>query len=116
MDRPDHCDGTYSANCDPSRFYSNITDILTSFGKTNLLAYMNIYWKNDDGTDESFWEHEWDKHGTCIGTLEPSCYTDYVATQEVADFFQKTVDLFQTLDSYTVSLFTLFSDQTSKSV
>ena len=41
----------------------------------------------------------------CISTLEPSCYNDYAANQEVANFFQKTVDLFRGLDSYTVSLF-----------
>lgn len=67
---------------------------------------MDIYWKDSGGDDESFWSHEWDKHGTCISTLEPSCYNDYTANQEVADFFQKTVDLFQGLNSYTVSPFT----------
>ena len=61
---------------------------------------MNTYWKNDGGSDEVFWEHEWGKHGTCISTLEPSCYTDYVPQQEVVDFFNKTVQLFQTLPSY----------------
>jgi len=62
---------------------------------------MQTYWKDYQGDDESFWEHEWGKHGTCISTLKPSCYTGYTATQEVPDFFQKTVDLFKTLDSYT---------------
>jgi hypothetical protein len=37
---PDHCDGTYDSNCDPSRAYTNITAILQSYGKTDLLAYM----------------------------------------------------------------------------
>jgi ribonuclease T2 len=70
---------------------------------------MNTYWVDIDGDNESFWEHEWGKHGTCISTLKPSCYTGYTATQEVADFFQKTVDLFKTLDSYTVlDLFPFF--------
>ncbi|TVY48482.1 Ribonuclease T2-like [Lachnellula occidentalis] len=98
---PDHCDGTYDSNCDTSRAYTNITEILKSFDKTDLLDYMNKYWLDENGDNESFWEHEWGKHGTCISTLEPSCYTDYTATQEVPDFFQKTVDLFKTLDSYT---------------
>ncbi|KAF4635847.1 hypothetical protein G7Y89_g2229 [Cudoniella acicularis] len=62
---------------------------------------MNTYWVDINGNDESFWEHEWEKHGTCISTLNPSCYTSYIPTQEVPDFFQKTVDLFKTLDSYT---------------
>lgn len=99
--RPDHCDGTYDANCDASRAYTNITQILTAAGQTSLLSYMNTYWKNADGTDESFWEHEWGKHGTCISTLEPSCYTNYVPQEEVVDFFNKVVSLFKTLPSYT---------------
>ncbi|KUJ21753.1 ribonuclease T2 [Mollisia scopiformis] len=98
---PDHCDGTYDSNCDASRAYTNITAILQSYGKTDLLSYMNAYWVDIDGDNESFWEHEWGKHGTCISTLKPSCYTGYTAQEEVPDFFQKTVDLFKTLDSYT---------------
>jgi ribonuclease T2 len=103
---PDHCDGTYDSNCDASRAYTNITAILQSYGKTDLLAYMNTYWVDINGDDESFWEHEWAKHGTCISTLKPSCYTSYTAQEEVPDFFQKTVDIFQTLDSYTVGYLT----------
>lgn len=99
---PDHCDGTYDSNCDTKRAYTNITAILQSFGKTDLLAYMNEYWVDIDGDNESFWEHEWAKHGTCISTFKTSCYTGYTPTQEVPDFFQKTVDLFKGLDSYTV--------------
>jgi ribonuclease T2 len=102
---PDHCDGTYDSNCDSSREYTNITAILQSYGKSDLLAYMNTYWVDLDGNDESFWEHEWGKHGTCISTLKPSCYTGYTAQEEVPDYFQKTVDLFKSLDSYTVSIF-----------
>lgn len=100
---PDHCDGTFDANCDAARAYTNITAILQSYGKTDLLSYMSTYWKDYQGNDESFWEHEWGKHGTCISTLKPSCYTGYTAQEEVPDFFQKTVDLFKGLDSYTVN-------------
>jgi ribonuclease T2 len=63
---------------------------------------MNTYWVDINGDDESFWEHEWAKHGTCISTFDTSCYTDYTPQEEVPDFFQATVDLFKTLDSYTV--------------
>ncbi|KAL8926558.1 MAG: hypothetical protein Q9208_002885 [Pyrenodesmia sp. 3 TL-2023] len=61
---------------------------------------MSTYWKDYQGNDESFWQHEWDKHGTCISTLEPDCYTGYTPQEEVVAYFQKTVDLFKTLDSY----------------
>lgn len=97
---PDNCDGTYEANCDDSRAYSNITDILKAFGEDDLVDYMNTYWTSIDGSPETFWEHEWSKHGTCISTLDPDCYTSYEPTQEVPDFFRKTVSLFKSLPSY----------------
>jgi len=61
---------------------------------------MQTYWVSDSGTDESFWEHEWGKHGTCISTLEPDCYTNYQPTEEVLDFFNRTVSLFKSLPTY----------------
>ncbi|KAF2869143.1 ribonuclease M [Massariosphaeria phaeospora] len=97
---PDRCDGTYDANCDSSRVYRNITGIIQNFGKTDLLDYMSKYWKDYKGDDETFWQHEWSKHGTCISTLEPECYDDHKQTEEVVDYFQKAVDLFKTLPSY----------------
>ncbi|KAJ5578741.1 Ribonuclease T2 [Penicillium hispanicum] len=97
---PDNCDGTYQSSCDSSREYSNITDILQAQDRTDLLSYMKQYWVDIDGDDESFWSHEWSKHGTCINTIDPSCYTDYSEQEEVGDFFQKVVDLFKTLDTY----------------
>lgn len=65
---------------------------------------MKKYWLDIDGDDASFWEHEWNKHGTCINTIEPSCYSDYSAQEEVGDFFQKVVDLFKGLDTYKVCI------------
>ncbi|KAJ3901067.1 ribonuclease Le37 [Lentinula edodes] len=101
---PDNCDGTFSENCDPSRDQSAITSLLESAGATSTLSFMQTYWKNDpdDGSDEELWSHEWDTHGTCYSTLEPSCLpsgspsgTDAVA------FYETVVRLFQTLPTYT---------------
>lgn len=100
--RPDHCDGTFDANCDPSRAYTDISSIISGAGQTALLDDMNTYWKDNKGNDKSFWAHEWGKHGTCISTLQPNCYTSYVPQEEVVAYFQKTVDLFKTLDSFQV--------------
>ncbi|KAH8812051.1 ribonuclease T2-like protein [Xylogone sp. PMI_703] len=99
---PDHCDGTFDQNCDSKRAYKNISAILQQYGKTDLLSYMNTFWKNDpnDGSDEEFWEHEWATHGTCISTLNTKCYTDYTPQEEVPDFFQTAVNLFKKLDTY----------------
>ncbi|KAJ5259222.1 Ribonuclease T2 [Penicillium angulare] len=97
---PDNCDGTYQSSCDSSREYTNITEILKSQDRSDLVTYMDKYWVSNSGSAESFWEHEWGKHGTCINTIKPSCYSDYSPQEEVGDFFQKVVDLFKTLDTY----------------
>ncbi|CEJ93907.1 Putative Ribonuclease Trv [[Torrubiella] hemipterigena] len=96
---PDNCDGSYPAQCDDDRAYTNITDILSDKAP-DTLSYMQTYWKDYKGDDETFWEHEWGKHGTCISTLEPSCYSNYQTTQEAADFFTRTVGLFKTVPTY----------------
>ncbi|KXG49309.1 uncharacterized protein PGRI_031790 [Penicillium griseofulvum] len=97
---PDNCDGTYEASCDSKRAYTNITAILQDQDRGELVDYMDKYWVDIKGDNEDFWSHEWSKHGTCINTIEPSCYSDYTAQQEVGDFFQKTVDLFKKLDTH----------------
>lgn len=74
--------------------------MISNAGDSALLSYMKTYWVSDDGTAESFWEHEWSKHGTCISTLDTKCYTDYTKGDEAVDFFNKVVQLFKTLPTY----------------
>ena len=97
---PDYCDGTYPQFCDKSREYSDIKSIVSKFLGNATLSYMDKYWVSQDGDDESFWEHEWDKHGTCISTLEPSCYSGYKSGEEAADYIKKTISLFKELPTY----------------
>lgn len=57
---------------------------------------MDTHWLPDRGTLEHFWEHEWNKHGTCVNTLAPSCYGEgYQAGDEVVDFFNRAVEVFK---------------------
>lgn len=63
---------------------------------------MQKYWTDIGGDEESFWEHEWNKHGTCLNTIVPSCYVDYEPQEEVGEFFKQTVSLFKGLDTYQV--------------
>ncbi|KAM3508471.1 hypothetical protein MY11210_006712 [Beauveria gryllotalpidicola] len=98
---PNNCDGSYRTRCDADRAYTNVTAILQANGANDTLDYMKRYWKHFKGEDERFWEREWRKHGTCVTTLEPSCYGDaYRAGEEAADFFTRTVGLFKTLPTY----------------
>jgi ribonuclease T2 len=78
--------------------------LLEASGDTSTLDYMQTYWVSDDESNEAFWDHEWETHGTCISTLDPSCYSGYTAGLEAVDFFTKVVSLFKTLPTYVVSL------------
>ncbi|KAK2460425.1 hypothetical protein APHAL10511_007590 [Amanita phalloides] len=99
---PDHCDGTFSQNCDSSRDYTNISGLLTSQGASSTLSFMETYWVNNAGTSEALWEHEWATHGTCYSTLKRSCLPPGSPTgAEAVAFFETVVGLFQTYDIYT---------------
>ena len=98
--RPDECNGSYQEDCDSTRAYTNITAILKSYGATTLLNYMDTYWISNDESNEAFWDHEWETHGTCISTFATSCYPNYKPGMEIPDFFNATVNLFKTLPTY----------------
>lgn len=102
--RPDNCDGSYPQNCDPSRAYTNISCILAGAGSKGqaTLEFMETYWKDQNGDDETFWAHEWGKHGTCYSTLQPACFNNDNDFEDVVDFFTQTVTLFKTLPTYKV--------------
>lgn len=97
---PDNCDGSWEQFCDKSRQYKNISDILISYGATELLDFMSTHWLPSYGSNEHFWVHEWGKHGTCISTFDTRCYTDHTTGIEVVDYFKATIDLYKKLDSY----------------
>ncbi|KAI4852081.1 ribonuclease-like protein T2 [Aureobasidium sp. EXF-8845] len=112
---PDRCDGSYEANCDDSRAYHNIREILETFGATDLLSNMTMYWKDYKGNDESLWMHEWSKHGTCVSTLDPDCYTSYRSKEEVVDYFAAAVSLYTQRPTYQWLLDAGIEPSTSKS-
>ena len=114
--RPDLCDGRYEQFCHyAAPMYSNITEILIQHNQAELLKTMLKYWLPNRGTPESFWHHEWNKHGTCVNTLAPRCYSnggrddgedeglltgEYKEGQELVDYFQRAVTLFSQLDTF----------------
>ncbi|KAI9462935.1 ribonuclease T2-like protein [Russula earlei] len=98
---PDNCDGSYSSDCDPSRNYRDISQLLTDQGASDTLSFMKTYWVDIHGQNEQFWEHEWWKHGTCYSTLQPSCLpSGSPRGAEAVAFFQQVVALFKTLPTY----------------
>ncbi|OQV02517.1 hypothetical protein CLAIMM_07704 [Cladophialophora immunda] len=121
---PDLCAGGFDAFCDSSRSHSDIRTVLRhaleegqdgdhSPTIEGLLSFMETYWLSLDGDHEHLWAHEWNKHGTCISTLEPDCYDGAAAAPpttpsrrhrhpDVLDYFVHTTSLFRTLDTYSV--------------
>ncbi|KAJ6257463.1 hypothetical protein Dda_7248 [Drechslerella dactyloides] len=99
---PDNCDGTWEQFCDKTRESSDITAVMNKFKRTETLSYMQKYWKSNDGNDDSFWQHEWNKHGTCMSTFETKCYADHQEGQEIADYMDKAVEIFKTVDTYKI--------------
>ncbi|RUS13287.1 ribonuclease T2-like protein, partial [Jimgerdemannia flammicorona] len=100
---PDTCSGgqSPSSGCDSSRTYSGLDNILSNYGDKQLYNDMNTYWPSDAGPNDKFWTHEWDKHGTCVSTLAPTCYgSKYKKYQDAHDYFKQALDLRAQYDLY----------------
>ena len=109
----DLCDGSYNQYCNPSLEISdakdNITRVLVDeFGQKDLYDYMIKFWVNNvksnvpNGGSISLWEHEYNKHGTCMNTLLPSCFTgEYTRFENTVYFYKKVVELYQNVQTQT---------------
>ncbi|KXN71522.1 ribonuclease T2 [Conidiobolus coronatus NRRL 28638] len=99
---PNNCDGSYgpSNGCDNDRNYDNMADIVAV--DSALESKMNTYWPSYKGNNPDFWSHEWNKHGTCVSTLDPNCYANYTPQQEVRDYFNKVLELRDQYDLYPI--------------
>ncbi|KAK4191268.1 ribonuclease T2-like protein [Podospora australis] len=98
---PDLCDGGYDQFCHMTPQYRNITSVLEHYGRADLVKLMNRYWLAASGPNSYLWEHEFNKHATCINTLAPRCYGDsHTPGLEVVDYFSRAMALFQMLDTY----------------
>ncbi|THH33249.1 hypothetical protein EUX98_g895 [Antrodiella citrinella] len=99
---PDHCDGSFDEFCSPERESTNITGVLEFNKEFEILAFMKKFWTDDTGNDESFWEHEWNKHGTCMSTLEPQCILGFneEARTDIIIFLKRTIGLYQNLNTF----------------
>jgi len=72
--------------------YPDINAIL----EPGLEDTMNLYWPSKFDDYESFWEHEYTKHGTCMSTFDPKCYgANYKKGMEVNDYFKTSLKLRQ---------------------
>ncbi|KAF8608202.1 ribonuclease T2 [Ceratobasidium sp. AG-I] len=96
---PDRCDGHPAKHCDSPHAKYNITSVL-QHGASDVLSDMQTYWKDNKGDDEWFWNHEWSKHGACMSTLQPACFSQFVEGQDAVYYFTRVVNLFKALPTY----------------
>lgn len=96
----DRCGGGYRQFCNPSWEIDSAEQTLNDLGLTDLVASMSKNWKNQGKSDDDLWTHEFNKHGTCMSTVSPSCYSGGAANENVGDFFKRVVSLWETLPSY----------------
>lgn len=96
---PNLCYNNYLQFCDDSLEVSKIREIVGKFDP-QLVKDLDQYWKNINGNDDSLWEHEFNKHGTCVNTIKPSCYVDYEPFKNVYDYFKVAMNLYKTLPTF----------------
>ncbi|CUM62764.1 uncharacterized protein PRCAT00000321001 [Priceomyces carsonii] len=98
---PDNCDGSYEQFCDDTMNIDKAGDIvLNQFGDKVLYEKMKKHWKNFNGDDDSLWVHEFNKHGTCVKTLYPTCYRSFIANKNVVDYFNISMKLYESLPTF----------------
>jgi len=62
-----------------------------------------MYWPSKFDDYDNFWTHEWGKHGTCMSTLDPQCFSgnsQFRKGQEVNDYFRTALRLRQEFEPY----------------
>lgn len=128
---PDLCTGGFDAFCDNSRSQADVGAVLREMDPaltSELVEFMSKYWLSLNGDNAHLWTHEWNKHGTCISTLEPRCYSPasgsssslaesdgdvedvndlqttgmQMSHADLLDYFVHTTSLFRTLDTHAI--------------
>lgn len=105
----DLCDGSYQSYCNPELEINNQRDNITNvivneFNKPELYEYMVNNWVNnlksnvENAGSIDLWEHEYNKHGTCMNTLDTKCFEgEYKRFENTVAYWEKTVELHKQL-------------------
>lgn len=118
---PVNCNGTFGQYCDLSRQYDpkpspstlpngtvitpykgpSVKQFIQEFNRFDLLHYMDTFWINQGAPNEDLWAREFSQHGTCTSTFDVACYEPgYREHQEVVNFFETVVKVFQMYPTY----------------
>lgn len=71
---PQYSTGGYPANCNTQAFNSSVP---IAIGWDDMTTYWpDVQYLETDPDYDSFWEHEWTKHGTCTGLSQYDYFTN----------------------------------------
>lgn len=97
---PDLCDGNYRTYCHNWPVH-DVSQTLKEQGLAELLDEMHKYWKSSTMSDERMWKYEFDKHATCMDTLDPVCYNANASGyQYVGNYFSAAMRLWRQFPTY----------------
>ncbi|KAJ3011925.1 ribonuclease T2-like [Thoreauomyces humboldtii] len=102
---PDYCNGTYNTSplgCDPVRRDVNVLDTLAAVAPKSWIDKLKSVWMGADGDYNWFWSHEWNKHGTCLSTLNPTCFKNPSPQQDKIAFIDASLALRERFSLYDI--------------
>ncbi|KAG9323932.1 hypothetical protein KVV02_004349 [Mortierella alpina] len=99
---PHWCPGSHKdwQGCDDNRLFWDIEQRLKDYSNQTFMDQMKTFWPSNSGKNNCFWSHEWNRHGTCVSNLDPSCKSDPVEGEDVYAFFSKGLELRSKYDLY----------------
>ncbi|OLL26147.1 Ribonuclease T2 [Neolecta irregularis DAH-3] len=98
---PNLCNGKYQSSCAGRTQYKSVEQYIAK--DDGLLSFMKEYWPSNQSPDDDFWTHvpiEFNKHGTCVSTLDNKCFRNYEEGIEIIPYFNQTVSLFQMYNTW----------------
>ncbi|OLY82892.1 Ribonuclease Rh [Smittium mucronatum] len=99
---PNRCDWSYlNEGCDLSRNYTGAGDIVKA-RNPSLYKTMLRDWPSSDGDFSSFWDHEWNKHGTCYDPAAPKCLADYQKYDDLLMYYEVTHQIYSKYNMYNI--------------
>ncbi|KAJ9066446.1 Ribonuclease T2 precursor (RNase T2) [Entomophthora muscae] len=66
----------------------------------SLKLDMEKHWLSNDGDDAWLWNHEWNKHGTCLSTIQKDCHLDVSNDHSPFRYFKASLDQYHQFDVY----------------
>jgi len=70
---PEFVNGSYPQNCAGPKFDVNVI--------SGLVSTLNKVWPSNSGSNNVFWQHEWEKHGTCSDFAEYAYFQNAINLQ-----------------------------------